>query len=220
MTAAALSLAIVWRRTRSSAALAWPGLHPVFGAVAINGGHVDVLIGLGILVAALLASRESGVLCGVVVGIVALMKLTVLLALVGIVLWAWRRRSSRLTVSVVIAAGATVALGYLPVLTSAVHVLGSADRTMTPASVWNPVAEALIGHDAGRRLADPLAPNSTLTVLFSLSLVAVATIAVVVGWRTARARRVWNPWSARPPRRTPWQPRARIPGTRRGRFRR
>lgn len=189
MAAAAAALAIVWRRTRSPAALAWLGLHPVFGAIAVNGGHIDVLIGLGILVAALFASRERGVIAGVVIGVVALMKLTSLLALVGIVLWAWRRRNARLAGRVVIAAGATLALGYVPVLTSASRVLGTADRTMTPASVWNTLAEALVGHDAGRRLAHPLAPNSTLSVLFYLSLGAVAAIALAVGWRAARTRR-------------------------------
>ena len=216
MAAAAAALAIVWRRTRSPAALAWLGLHPVFGAVAINGGHIDVLIGLGILVAAILASRQHGLIAGFVIGVVALMKLTSLLALVGIVLWAWRRRNPRLAGSVVIGAGATLGLGYLPVLTSASHVLGSADRTVTPASVWNPLAEALVGHDAGRRLAHPLAPNSSLTVVFFLSLGAVAAIALTLGWRAARTRRP-DPRSERRRRRTRWRRRTRIPGTRRGR---
>ena len=189
MAAAAAALAIVWRRTRSPAALAWLGLHPVFGAIAVNGGHIDVLIGLGILVAALFASQERGVIAGIVIGVVALMKLTSLLALVGIVLWAWRRRNARLAGRVMIAAGATLALGYVPVLTSASRVLGTADRTVTPASAWNALAEALVGHDAGRRLAHPLAPNSTLTVLFYLSLGAVAAIALAVGWHAARTRR-------------------------------
>jgi len=187
--AAAACLVIVWRRTRSSAALAWLGLHPVFGALAINGGHIDVLIGLGILVAAILASRQRGLIAGIVIGVLALMKLTSLLALLGLVFWAWRRRTPRLAWSMLLGTGLTLALVYLPVLASASHVLGSADRTVTPASVWNPLAEALVGHDAGRRLAHPLAPNSTLATLFFVSLGAVACLAVALGWRAAHARR-------------------------------
>ena len=66
--AAAVVLVILWRRTRSPAALTWLGLHPAFGALAINGGHIDVLIGLGILSAALLAARHRGALAGLVIG--------------------------------------------------------------------------------------------------------------------------------------------------------
>jgi hypothetical protein len=189
LAAAAACLVIMWRRTRSAAALAWLGLHPAFGALAINGGHIDLLIGLGILVAAILASRQRGLTAGIVIGALALMKLTSLLALVGLVLWAWHRQKPRLACSMLLGAAVTLGLVYLPVLTSASHVLGSADRTVTPASVWNPLAEALVGHDAGRRLAHPLAPNSTLTVLFFVSLGAVACLALAIGWRAAVARR-------------------------------
>ena len=219
MLAAAASLAIVWRKTRSPAALAWLGLHPVFGAIAINGGHIDVLIGLGILVAALLASRQRAVLCGVVIGIAALMKLTALLALVGVVLWAWRRRNSRLAGGAVIAAGATVVLGYVPVFASASRVLDTADRTVTLASVWNPLAEVLLGHDAGRRIAHPLTPNSSLTAVFYLSLALVATLALFVGWRAA-ANRPRSRRSEPRRRRTRSRRSTRTRGTRRGRSRR
>jgi alpha-1,6-mannosyltransferase len=187
--AAAVVLVILWRRTRSPAALTWLGLHPAFGALAINGGHIDVLIGLGILSAALLAARHRGALAGLVIGVVALMKLTALLALVGVVLWGWRRRDSRLVTRAVVATAACVALGYAAVLNSAVHALHGADRTVTSASVWNPIAEALVGHDAGRGLAHPLAPNPTLTVLFYASFALVGAVAVLVGWRAAQSHR-------------------------------
>ena len=58
LTAAAVAAAIllvVWRRTRSPAALIWLGLQPVFGAMAVNGGHNDLVVGLAILAAALAA---------------------------------------------------------------------------------------------------------------------------------------------------------------------
>jgi len=176
---------IVWRRTRSPSAIAWLGLHPVFGAV-VNGGHNDIFVGLGVLAAAALVTRRRGWAAGAVIGFVALMKLTVLLALAGIVLWAWRQRERRVAVTSAITAGAVVVLGYLPILGSAMHVLRGADKTVTPASLWNPLAAALIGHNAGRDLAHPLAPNATLAAIDAVALATVATVAVWLGWRAAR----------------------------------
>src|SRR5262249_28915388 len=83
--AAAAALVLVWRGTRSPAALVWLGLHPVFGAIAVNGGHNDVVIGLAVLVAVLLFARRRPLVAGAVVGLAALVKLTALLALVGFV---------------------------------------------------------------------------------------------------------------------------------------
>jgi Glycosyltransferase family 87 len=93
--AASAILLVVWWRTRSSAALAWLGLQPVFMAIAVNNGHADLLIGLAVLGAALFATRGKGWLAGVVLGLAALVKVTALLGVVGIVLWAWRAKRRR-----------------------------------------------------------------------------------------------------------------------------
>jgi hypothetical protein len=69
------------------------------------------------------------------------------------------------------------------------HVLRGADKTVTPASLWNPLAAVLIGHNAGRDLAHPLAPNATLAAIDVAALATVATIAVWLGWRAARRPR-------------------------------
>lgn len=191
MTAAAAAIGIlvlVWRRTRSTAALAWLGLHPVFGAMAVNGGHNDLLIGLAILAAVLLSSRRRGWAAGVVLGLAALIKITALLGLVGVVLWAWRHGRRRAAGNVVIGALVTVLLGYLPFLGDASHVLANADHTVTSASAWNWLANLVVGHDAGRELRHPLAANGNLDAIFYASVVLVAVLALVLGWRAARAR--------------------------------
>jgi hypothetical protein len=187
--AAAAALALVWRRTRSTTALIWLGLHPVFGAIAINGGHNDLVIGLAVLVAVLLFARRRPVLAGVVVGLAALVKLTALLALVGFAVWAVRHRRRRDGGLAIAGALGTVAVGYLPVLVSAWNVLSGADRTVTPASVWNPLADLMLGHNSFRDVPHPLAPNDTLLVISYVSLAFVALLAVVLGWRTARSSR-------------------------------
>ena len=63
--AVAAALVLVWRRTRSPAAVAWLGLNPVFGAIIVNSGQIDAVIGLAILVAALLAAQRRGWASGV-----------------------------------------------------------------------------------------------------------------------------------------------------------
>jgi hypothetical protein len=181
-------LALVWRRTRSPAAVAWLGLHPLFGATVVNSGQVDAFVGLAILAGALLATQRRGVAAGLSIAAAALTKLTALLALVGLALWGWRRCERRVAISAVAATGAAVTLVYLPFIGGAFGVLDGADHTVTPGSVWNAPAQWLVGHDAGRDLS-PLASNTTLSALFYASIALVAVVAVAVGWRAARAER-------------------------------
>jgi glycosyl transferase family 87 len=181
-------LALVWRRTRSPAAVAWLGLHPLFGATVVNSGQVDAFVGLAILAGALLATQRRGIAAGVSIAAAALTKLTALLALVGLVLWGWRRREQRVAVSAVAATSALVVLVYLPFIRGAFGVLDGADHTVTPGSFWSAPAQWLVGHDAGRELS-PLESNTTLTTLFYLSLVLVVVLAIGVSWVAARAER-------------------------------
>jgi hypothetical protein len=185
--AAAAALWLVWRRTRSTAALAWLGLHPLLGPVVVNGGHNDIAIGLAVLVAAMLVRRRRGWAAGALIGLAALIKLTTMLALVGIVLWGWRRRERRVAWTASGAAAVVLAAGYLPFLNGASHVLTGADKTLTPASLFNPLGAALLGHDAWRDVSHPLAPNHTLVAIFYMSLAVVALLALTTGWQAARA---------------------------------
>src|SRR5437899_398545 len=78
--AVAGALVLVWRRTRSPAAIAWLGLHPVIGLEVVNGGRNDALIGLGILGAILLVEREKLRASGLVTAVVTTIKATGVLA--------------------------------------------------------------------------------------------------------------------------------------------
>jgi alpha-1,6-mannosyltransferase len=189
---AALALAavliVVWRTTRSVAAVAFLGLNPVLAVIVVNGGHNDMLIGLLLLGATLLAFRGRAASAGVLVGIAILVKLTAGLALVGLVLWGWRHHRRRVAATVVAVACGMALVGYLPVLVSASHVLGGADKTVTNSSPWNGILDRLLGHDAWRNVPNPLAPNDTLAAFFWVGVVAVLAVAIGVGWR--RAHRV------------------------------
>jgi hypothetical protein len=182
-------LLVVWRTTRSVAAFAFLGLSPVLAVIMVNGGHNDLLIGLLLLGATLLAARGRGGSTGALVGIAALVKLTAGLALIGLLLWAWRHRLRRLATTVVAAAGGVMLAGYLPVAVTASHVLAGADKTVTNGSPWNGIIDRLLRHDAWRNVPKPLAPNSTLTVFFYVGAVVVLGLAIVLGWRFARRDR-------------------------------
>ena len=183
------ALALVWRRTRSPAAVAWLGLNPVFGAIIVNSGQIDALIGLAILAAALLAAQRRGWASGVALGVATLLKVTSLLALPALVFWAWRRGERRLARQIAASTAVTTLVVYLPFVTGQSHVLSGADHSVTPGSPWNLPAQLLVGKDAGRDLPGLLPSNDTLSVLFYLSLALVGVLAVVLAWRWASAPR-------------------------------
>jgi hypothetical protein len=186
--ALAVMLTIVWRRTRSAAALLWLGLNPVT-VIVINGGHSDVLVGVALLVAAILFERRIAYGAGIAVGLAMLVKLTAGLGVIGLVLWAWSHRERRLARRAVIVAGIVVAVGYSPVIIGAANVLGGANKTVTKASAWNLLVDRILHHDARRNVLSPLAPNTTLTTVFYLSMILVLLLSVGLGARAAHHRR-------------------------------
>jgi alpha-1,6-mannosyltransferase len=187
--ALAAALVVVWRTTRRVAAVAFLGLSPLLAVIVVNGGHNDMLIGLLLLAATLFAARKRAGTAGALIGLAALIKLTAGLALLGLLLWTWRHQLRGLAARAFGATAAVVLAGYLPVLVSASHVLTGADKTATNASPWNGIIDRLLRHDAWRNVANPLAPNSTLTAFFYVGLFAVLALAVGLGWRAAHRNR-------------------------------
>jgi len=180
-------LVVVWRTTASVTAVAFLGLNPVLALVVVNGGHNDAIVGLGVLLAVVLTERKRPSAVGVVLGLAALIKLTALLALIGIVVWAWRQGRKRFAFTAALTTGVVVSAGYLIVLLDASRVLGNADRTVTSASPWNPLLDRLLHHDAWRNVVHPLAPNGTLTAVFYASSVLILLLAVGLSSRAARS---------------------------------
>ncbi len=181
-----ITLVVVWRTTRSLAALIFLGLNPVLVVIVVNGGHNDALIGLALLTAALLAGRQRPRAAGALIGLAALIKLTAGLALIGLVLWAWRHQLRRFAFTAAATSGLVLVIGYLPVLAGASHVLGDADKTVTNGSPWNWLVDRLLRHDAWRNVPNPLAPNATLSAFFYLGAATVILLGVILGWLAAR----------------------------------
>src|SRR5207248_705397 len=157
--------------------------------IVVNGGHNDVLVALALLLAGVLAFRRRAGAAGALIGIAALIKLTAGLALIGLLLWAWRHELRRFAVTAATTTAAVVLAGYLPVLASASRVIGGSDKTVTNGSPWNGLADRLLRHDAWRNVPRPLAPNGTLTTIFYLGTGTVLLIAVMLGWSTSSRRR-------------------------------
>jgi Glycosyltransferase family 87 len=169
------ALLVVGRVTRSRASVLWLGLQPIVWLSAVNGGHNDALVGLGVLVAAVVASRRRVALAGAVLAAAALVKVTALLALVGVVPWVFtaygRKEALRLLgVCAGIVATATV------LLPASLHVLASSDHRVSRASAWNVVRLWLVPVGAHRGTGAPL------DVLLLAAGLAVLVLACALGF--------------------------------------
>jgi hypothetical protein len=119
LLAAIAFLVCVWlvdRATRGDpAALAFVAVNPMLIAIAVNGGHNDILVGAAVLagVALVMQRRPRLVAAGVVLALGILVKVIGALALVALVLWLWRHRGRAVTATVAGAAAITTAAGFL-----------------------------------------------------------------------------------------------------------
>jgi alpha-1,6-mannosyltransferase len=180
--AVAVSLALVWRRTRSPAALALLGINPVVVISLVNGGHNDALVGLAILVAALLTTTRRLVLAGIALGVGALIKVTALLALPALLAWVAWRLGRRAAVRFVVALGGVFLLGYAAIAPQALHALSGNRLLMSRASPWQ-IPRTLLG--IGTRHPFGGATNATLIGLLTASGLGVVCVVVcaTTWWR-------------------------------------
>jgi Glycosyltransferase family 87 len=133
-----IALVLIARRVRSAAAVAIVGLNPVTAYMVVNAGHNDALVGLGILVGVLLASRERHTWATLAFTAAALVKATAGLALVAYLVWLAYRRGPRALVRPV---GVAIAVAVPMLLLAGVRdvvaaVLGARD-TILPHAPWN-----------------------------------------------------------------------------------
>ncbi|MBV8949744.1 MAG: DUF2029 domain-containing protein [Actinobacteria bacterium] len=134
--AVGLTLLFLRRLTRSNAAVLWLGLQPIVWSSAVNGGHNDALVGLALLIGAALAWRRWPVAAGVVIGCAALVKLTALLGIVGVVAWMLGQRDRPGAKRAAITALAVTGIGVV-LARGSIGVLLSSNHNVTRASAWN-----------------------------------------------------------------------------------
>jgi hypothetical protein len=170
--AVAAILALLWRRTRDPATVAWVGLNPLVIASVVSGGHNDALIALAILAGALLAMDDRPIAAGTVLGAGALVKLTAVLGLGGVALWVWRRNGRRDARLVAGVSGAVVLLGYLPLGRSALSAMSDSAKGMSRYSAWSLVRDWLI---LVARHPEIVATVAALTFFIAVALAALLT---------------------------------------------
>lgn len=110
----------------------------------VNGGHNDLLVGLGVATAVWAFDRRKLALATGALAGAALVKLTALFALPFMAWWAWRRGARRSSVLLVVSTSLVVALGYVLAggMTALRPLLSAAGHT-TRASVWSALHRSL-----------------------------------------------------------------------------
>src|SRR5215211_3443038 len=133
-----IALVLIARRVRSAAAVAIVGLNPVTAYMVVNAGHNDALVGLGVLVGVLLASRERHTTATLAFTAAALVKATAGLALLAYLAWlAYRRGRRALVRPVGVALAVTVPMLLLAGFRDVVNPVLEARETILPHSPWN-----------------------------------------------------------------------------------
>lgn len=153
LVAYALSAYLLWRRSRNTSVLAFFGLSPFVLALGVNDAHSDLLVGLGVLCAALLIERawnagSTGVqrlcLAGVSLACAGLVKITALLAAGGSALVLVARRRLRNAALLVFIIAVTVGIGLTIVgVDNFVSAMSQASDRHSRFSLWAPVHSLL-----------------------------------------------------------------------------
>ncbi len=179
--AVAVALGLIWRRTKSPAAVMLLGLNPLVVVTVVNGGHNDALVGLGVLGAVLLAEQDCPAGAGFALALAALVKITALLALPMLAAWVFSRYGRRAAGQLVGLAVATVLTGYATFGPAALSALDANRNLMSRASPWQ-IVRALLRLQTDHSFAG--LPRATWLAAFGLgSILVVGSLALLVAWR-------------------------------------
>jgi alpha-1,6-mannosyltransferase len=164
----AAAVAIVWRRTRSPAAVALIGLNPLIVVSVVNGAHNDAWVGLAVLGGVVLVTRGRMRWAGLAFAAAALVKVAAVLPLLAVGFWVWRTKGWRPAAEMGAAAGAAGLVGYAVAGgTTAIEPLRAAQLHFSGPSVWKGPNRWL----GGRGLTRGIATAATATVVaFTLFL--------------------------------------------------
>lgn len=179
------ALVLLWRHTRSPAAVALLGLHPAIADYTVNGGHNDLTVGMLLLVAVLLVRRRRVIAAGLVVGAAILVKVTAGLALGGLLLWFLRRRDWRDALHFGAPAVLITGVGYVLAGGAAISVLGLNSGVISRASPWQ-LAGRELGLEAGGGVLG-LHRADALGLFTATASLAVLALAGVLAWRAGRS---------------------------------
>lgn len=128
---------LIWRRTRSAAAVAFLTVHPLVVMYLVNGGHNDIMVGVAVLAAVLLVSNERPAAAGVVGALGALVKVTGVVGLAALVVTMVARGERREARRMLLAAAGVFGVGYLAAGTTALLApMQTAGALYSRGSAW------------------------------------------------------------------------------------
>ena len=179
--AVAVALGLIWRRTRSPAAVMLLGLNPLVIVSVINGGHNDALVGLAVLGAVLLTEERRSTAAGIVLALGVLIKITALLALPALLAWTLYRFGRRAAGQLAGVTLVSVMLGYAIAGPNALSALDANHKLMSRASLWQSARSIL--SPAGGHAFGGLSRSTWLGVFGLASIATVCVLALAVAWR-------------------------------------
>jgi hypothetical protein len=179
--AAAAAGALVYRRTRSPAAAALVTLHPAITAGVVAGGHNDMLVGLGLLVAVLLAGDDRPVMAGIAVALASLVKLTGGIGVLAIGAWVLVRYGPRRALLFVGTATVGILVPYLPFGTTGLAAFAHNRNSLSRASAWE-LPRVLVGLDRHHLSWHLGLPARDTHLIIGLGVVASAAITIGIAW--------------------------------------
>jgi hypothetical protein len=131
------ALILVWRRTRSPAAVAAVGLNPLVVISVVNGAHNDAWVGLGVIAGVVLVAKGRMKWAGLVFAAAIMVKVAAVLPLAAVGLWVLRNKGVRPMAVFAGTAAAAGAVGFAT--TGGVATFGplhNAQLHISGASVW------------------------------------------------------------------------------------
>jgi len=160
-------LLIVWRRTRSPAAVAVIGLNPLVVVSVVNGGHNDAWVGLAVVAGVVLVTRGRMRWAGLALAAAALIKVAAVLPLLAVGLWVWRNRGWRTAAELGAAAALAGVVAYgIAGGTTAIGPLRAAQLHFSGPSVWKGPERWLGGHGLSRWIATTATAAAVAFMLF------------------------------------------------------
>ena len=147
-------MVVVWRRTRSPAAVAIIGLNPLVVVSVVNGAHNDAWVGLLVLLGVVLVTRNSLRWAGLAFAAAAMVKVAAILPLLAVGVWVWRNKGWRPAAEMGAAAAVAGLVGY-GILggTTAIAPLRAAQLHFSGPSVWKGPDRWFGGHGLSRSIA-------------------------------------------------------------------
>ncbi len=157
---------LIWRRTRSAAAVAFLTIHPLTLMYLVNGGRNDILVGVAMLLAVVLVAQGRPRAGGVTAALGALVKVTGVVGIAALFVTMVARGERRAAHRMLLAAVAVFAVGYLPAgVTALVAPMNTAGALYSRSSFWSTL---------------PLTGVRLPSVHFALALLALLVLVVVV----------------------------------------